>query len=382
MINLLYHSHTVVPAHLNELETLGLLDSDEQVLVAIDGVLLDAQGLRLSGPTLHDYCLVTNLRVVLWARDYGRHLCYAFPLAELSELDGFGLDPLHAQIGLAFSAPDEEEQRFTFTLVPIGSLQAALTLIQAAATTARELTAAGMSARAASSEIATVLGMQIYGHVDGLRPGEAPYRWISNAQTQILAPGPQFQHDPALPPGQVYTAGRLARSAWDTLRRSLREADLPFDLNSGSLRELTETIRAVNDLVHNVASNPMAQQIAMAFLNRQMSQTGVPLTPHAPQQTPAEWAEPAAAPPPPAPPSYHEIPLRRRGEPPPSGATAVSPPPEVAPRRAAAAPPDRREIPLRRRNPGVPPPFNRPVAPARATSGSGDAEPDQTKERL
>lgn len=381
MINLLYHSHTVVPAHLHELETLGLLDADEQVLVAIDGVLLDAQGQRLSGPTLHDYCLVTSLRVVLWARDYGNHLCYAFPLAELSELNGLGLDPLHAQIGLTFSAPDEEEQRFTFTLVPIGSLQAALTLIQAAAATARDLTASGISARAAGPEIATVLGTQIYGHVDGLRPGEAPYRWPGNAQTQPLAPNPQFQHDPAmLPPGQVYAAGRLARSAWDTLRRSLREADLPFDLSSGSLREFTETVRAVNDLVHNVANNPMAQQMAMAFLNRQASQTGAPLTPHMAQQQPqAEWSppEPVAQEPPQAP-AYHEIPLRRRGQPGPQQ-TPAAPEPQ---RRSAAPPPDRREIPLRRRNPGVPAAFSRPAAPARATSGSGDAEPEQTKERV
>jgi hypothetical protein len=384
MINLLYHSHTVVPAHLSELEALGLLDSDEQVLVAIDGVLLDAQGQRLSGPTLHDYCLVTSLRLVLWARDYGKHLCYAFPLAELSAIDGLGLDPLHAQIELTFSAPEEEEQHFTFTLVPIGSLQAALTLIQAAATTARERTAAGMSARAAGPEIATVLGMQIYGHVDGLRPGEAPYRWPGHAQTQMLAPGPQYQHDPALlPPGQVYAAGRLARSAWDTLRRSIREADLPFDLSSGSLREITETLRAVNDLVHNVASNPMAQQMAMAFLNRQVSQTGAPLTPHQ-AQTPAEWSPPETAPAPTAPPepSYHEIPLRRRGQPAPQPAATTPIQAEVAPRRPVAPPPDRREIPLRRRNTGVRPTVSRSAAPARATSGSGDAEPDQTKERL
>jgi hypothetical protein len=384
MINLLYHSHTVVPAHLNELETLGLLDADEQVLVAVDGVLLDAQGQRLSGPTLHDYCLVTSLRVVLWARDYGKHLCYAFPLAELSELDGQGLDPLHAQIGLTFSAPEEEEQRFTFTLVPIDSLQAALTLIQAAATSARELTAAGMSARAAGPEIATMLGMQIYGHVDGLRPGEAPYRWPGQAQMQMLAPSPQFQQDPsALPPGQIYAAGRLARSAWDTLRRSIREADLPFDLSSSSLREFTETIRAVNDLVQNVASNPMAQQMAMSFLNRQTGQPGAPMPPMSPM-SPAEWSapEPVAAPPPA--PSYHEIPLRRRGQPAPQPVAAAppAPAPEVAPRRTAAPPPDRREIPLRRRNAGVPPAFSRPAAPARAGSGSGDAEPDQTKERL
>ncbi len=399
MISLLYHSHTVVPAHLAELEALGLVEPDEQILVALDGVLLDGSGQRLSGPTLHDYCLVTSLRVILWARDYGRHLCCAFPLAELTLIEGVGVDPLHAQVELTFAAPDEDDQHFTLALLPLANLQAALTLLRAASEAARAIVAQGVDARLAGPEIMAVLGEQIYGHVDGLRPGETPYRWPGAAVSQPSSPGPAFVQDPAsLPPGQIYAAGRLARSAWDTLRRSIREADLPlpFDLNSGSLRELTEAVRAINDLVHTVSSNPSAQQMAMAFLNRNGAPAGAPAAqdpaeapprPAAPRPAVARDEEPQAAP---EPPTYHEIPLRRRAAPQPApqpttptplSVTAPRPPApilEPAPQAPQAIVPDRREIPLRRRSHAAvaPKPFVHGHLPA-AVSGSGDAGADE-----
>jgi hypothetical protein len=373
MINLLYYSHTVVPAHLEELETLGLLERDEQVLLAIDGVLLDASGKRLSGPTLHDYCLLTTLRVLLWARDYAGHICYAFPLTELGMVQGIGLDPIHAQISLSFVAPDEEDQRFTLTLMPIASLQAALTLLRCAAKAAQELATSGIDAREAGPEILSVVGEQIYGHVDGQRPGDSPYRW-PGASTQPLMPGPDFnQGATSLPPEKIYTAGRLARSAWDTLRRSLREAELPFDMNGMSLREITEAVRAVNELVQTVSTNPNAQQMAMAFLNRQRNgnnnNTAVPES--AAPTTSAGHAESAAAAAAAAQDNYHEIPLRRK--------SSVASEPKADARPADAdTPPDRREIPLRRRGPANSSPrtFPRSSIPI---SGSGDADVDDSR---
>ncbi|GAB4441596.1 MAG: hypothetical protein OHK0015_39060 [Chloroflexi bacterium OHK40] len=363
MINLLYHSHTVVPAHLAELEGLGFVEPDEQILVALDGVLQDGDGRRLSGPTLHDYCLVTTLRVVLWARDYGRHLCYAFPLAELLACEGAGLDPLHATLQLTFAgdeATGEPEQRFMLTLLPTASLQAAVALLTSASAAARALQAQGVDARAAGSEIIAVLSAQIYGHVDGPRPGETPYRWPGAVAQGPLTPAPAFHHNPAnLPPGQVYAAGRLARSAWDTLRRSLKEAELPFDLSSGSLRELTDAVRAINELVHTVASNPAAQQMAMAFINR-----GVAPPSATPAADPA-WEAPA--PPNAEPPrEYREIPLRRRdpGRQPVPGPTSQTSPL-----------PDRREIPLRRAS-ARPAPYASTPLPA-TVSGSGDGTAEE-----
>ncbi|NCC33629.1 MAG: hypothetical protein EOM24_16675 [Chloroflexia bacterium] len=410
MISLLYHSHTVVPAHLAELEAMHLVEPDEQILVAFDGVILDANGQRLSGPTLHDYCLLTSLRMILWARDYGQHLCCAFPLAELTSVEGVGLDPLHAQITMTFAAPDEEEQQFTLALLPLVNLQAALVLMRAASTAARELADHGVDAREAGPEIMAVLSEQIYGHVDGLRPNETPYRWPGAAVVQpTLSPTPAFAHDPAsLPPGQIYAAGRLARSAWDTLRRSIREADLPlpFDLNGNSLRELTETIRAINDLVHTVSSSPTAQQMAMAFLNRNNNAQGAPPSPMATADVAAAFATqawqaqvqsepdlPAAAvpsSPPPPPNDYHEIPLRRRNTSPLDAVVPVAEPP-VEPVQAVqpaverrqpladrspsvAAAPDHREIPLRRRSSSSP--TARTFGQGHRTpamSGSGDA---------
>ncbi|EFO81055.1 hypothetical protein OSCT_1086 [Oscillochloris trichoides DG-6] len=383
MINLLYYSHTVVPAHLGELETLGLLERDEQVLVALDGVLLDGNGKRLSGPTLHDYCLITTLRILLWARDYGGHICYAFPLAELASIQGQGLDPLHAQITFTFVAlddaeEDESEQRFSLALLPVANLQPGLALLRNASETARDLLNAGISAREAGPDILAILSEQIYGHVDGLRPGESPYRW-PGASGQQLTPVASFNQDAAsLPPERIYAASRLARSAWDTLRRSIRDADLPFDLNAlntTSLRDLTETIRAVNELMQTVATNPSAQQMAMAFLNRQ---TGRSAPEPAPYQAPPSPAPSSAPTPEPqaqggATPPYHEIPFRNRER---SGSATVAPSTQSAAPAPAPATPDRREIPLRRRGPTTSGASPRPPV---SISGSGDADGDEAR---
>ncbi len=282
MIDLLYHSHTIVPVHLEELIGLGILERDEQVLMALDGVLLDDGGKRLSGPTLHDYCLLTSLRVLLWARDYGRHLCYAFPISELYLVDGIGIDPLHAQLHLAFAAPGEEEQHFTFTLLPLTDLQPAVSLLQFASEAMQELIAQGIDPREAGYEMAALLGAHIYGPVEGAPPSNIPYRWDDAGSASNQA-NSVYQRDPSsLPPEQIYSASRLVRSAWDTMRRTLREAQLPsLDFNGSNLRDLTDAVRAINELVSTVSTNPAARDMAMAFLNRR-SQSGS--APEAPQQ--------------------------------------------------------------------------------------------------
>jgi hypothetical protein len=371
MINLLYHSHTLVPAHLEVLPGLGVLEHDEQVLVALDGVLVDGHGMRLSGPTLHDYCLLTNLRLILWARDYGNHYCYAFPLAELVLVEGAGLDPLHAQMKLVFAAEGEEEQQFTLTLLPLSDLQPATTLLRLAADAARQMATAGLPRHEAGPEMIAVLTEQIFGNADGPLPGTTPYRWPGASAPQALHPGSAYQHNPAnLPPEPMYAASRLARSAWDTLRRSLHNADLPFDLNSNSLRELTDAVRAINDLVHTMSSNPAAQQMAMAFLQRrsvESSENSVGTQPAASAVQAATSTEANGrggvgtqhAPSADQAPIYREIPLRRRGTPAPQPPAAV------------VAPTERGTIPLRRRvgNPG-----NQAGRASAPMSGSGDAE--------
>lgn len=356
MINLLYHSHTAVPGHLEELLRLGVLERGEQVLVAFDGVLQDQHGQRLSGPTLHDYCLLTSLRVLLWARDYGQHKCFAFPLSELSLVEGAGIDPLHAYVRLGFSAPGQDDQGFILTLLPQCDLPAALALLQLTGDAARDLADQGYDAYNIGQEVATLIAEQIYGSVDGHALDGRPYRWPTGSEETPgpTVPGdPLFHLDPAnLPPEQIYTAGRLARSAWDTVRRSLRDTERPFD--SGNLRDLADTVRALNDLVNTVVGNPAARELAMNFLNNQRGgQAATASDAAAPDQPVAEadWRAGKAAAEATKAPSYREIPLRRRSQ-----AARNNPPPAAAPSTAPVT--DRYEIPLRRRV---------------AASGSGDA---------
>lgn len=361
MINLLYHSHTAVPGHLEELLKLGVLERGEQVLVALDGVLQDQHGQRLSGPTLHDYCLLTSLRVLLWARDYGQHRCFAFPLNELSLVEGAGIDPLHAYLRLEFSAPDQEDQSFILTLLPQCDLPAALTLLQLAGYAARGLIEQGYQIHEVGQEVAALLAEQVYGSIDGQPQDGRPYRWPDPGTEDpgMTMPGdPLFQVDPAtLPPEQIYTAGRLARSAWDTVRRGLRETERPFD--TANLREIADTVRAINELVNTVVGNPAARELAMNFINSQRG-GGNPAAARNPDQQPVDPPVQAAAEtrhepePAPEPPSYREIPLRRRADA--SSATAKPAPPAARPVSVQAG--ERYEIPLRRRV---------------AASGSGDA---------
>jgi hypothetical protein len=278
MIDLLYLSHTVVPSHLAELESLGVLEEEEMVLVALDGVLLDSNGRRISGPTLHDYCLLTTMRVLLWARNYGRHLFYAFPLTELCLVEGVGLDPLHAHLQLVFAVPDEDEQRFTFTLLPLADLPAAVTLLRVAADTAQALAAQGVESVDAASEVYGAVSEQIYGAPDNYGAPDKAYRWSGSEAYNSQSSAPSFQQDPSgLPPGKLYSVSRVGRAAWDTVNRALREAEVPFtempfsslsNLSGGDLRNVAETLRALNDLLNTVATNPGAREVAMAFLQR------------------------------------------------------------------------------------------------------------------
>lgn len=319
MIDLLYLSHTTIPAHLEELEGLDLLNAGEQVLVALDGVLLDSNGRRISGPTLHDYCLLTNMRVLLWARDYGRHLCYAFPLTELCMVEGVGLDPLHAHVHMSFAESGEEEQRFTLTLLPLADLPAAVTLLRVAADTAQVMASQGMDSQDAAPDIVAVLSEQIFGSVDGMPPPETPYRWSGEEAPDTEAPrsSPSMQFDSTnVPPGQLYNVSRIGRAAWDTVHRTLREAELPFNVSGNDMRSMAEAIRALNELLTTVAGNPGAREVIMAFLRRRGGESDI-FTPTSDQSgsshaaTEENQAEPSQATPPESG-DYHEIPLRRR----------------------------------------------------------------------
>jgi len=314
MVDLLYLSHTAVPSHLTELDGLGLLEPGEQVLAAFDGVLLDGEGRRIGGPTLHDYCLLTNMRVLLWARDYGRHLCYAFPLADLCLVEGTGLDPMHAHLHMAFAGPEEdEEQHFALILLPLMDLSAGIALLQLAAQTAIELTEQGLEPQEAASEITTVLGMHIFGTENGRRPQGKFNRGVDAEARR--GDEPPFQGDQMGVPVEIYSAGRLGRAAWDTFRRTLRETELPLNLNGGDLRDLADTLRAMNELLSTLAGNPGAREVAMAFLSRRSSESKP--SPHpSPSQERAHqnvrkpdssWHEPAQS----VQSDYHEIPLRQ-----------------------------------------------------------------------
>lgn len=343
MINLLYYSHTIVPAHLSELATLDLMAEHEQVLVALDGVLQNANGRRLGGATLHDYCLITTMRVLLWARDYGRHVCYAFPLPDVRAIEGVAIDPLHAHLRLTFAVPDSTDQCYQLTLLPVADLAMAMALLHLATDAAQEMALRDIPPQNAAHEITALLAAAVEKAAPTQVLPDAGSRQRGSEQAFPLAgsvPAAAFQPDPStLPPEQIYAAGRVARSAWDTLRRSLREVALPFDLsNGGNLRDLTDTLRAANELLMTVSTNPGAREMAMAFLDRRGGKGGNARAGTAAEGPPSDETMATSAESQQSHESkYREIPLRRRAQ------AHTTPDPGTVRRQA---------IPLRRRRVG------------------------------
>jgi hypothetical protein len=230
---------------------------------------------------------------------------------------------MHAHLHIAFAGPEEdEEQNFALILMPLMDLSAAITLLQLAAQTAVELGEQGMEPHEAASEITTVLGMHIFGTEDGRRP-QGKFNRGGEAESR-RGDEPAFQGDQVGVPVEIYSAGRLGRAAWDTFRRTLRETELPLNLNGGDLRDLADTLRAMNELLSTLAGNPGAREMAMAFLSRRGAESKSSSPPpqsssHAQTQAPShqhnnntrkpggDWQEPAQS----TQSDYHEIPLRR-----------------------------------------------------------------------
>jgi hypothetical protein len=237
-----------------------------------------------------------------------------------------------------------------------------VTLLRLAADAARELADQGVTPQGAGPDIAALIAEQIFGSADSPSPADRPYRW-PGAAANAPQPGPAFNQEFAsLPPEQLYATGRLVRSAWDTLRRTIRETELPFDLNNTNFRDLAETVRALNELITTVTTNPDAREMAMAFLNRQ--QNNQAQADKTERSTLFRDLRPTPAPAD-ADSAYREIPLRRRGAPSSVESPSTSKPDQNSFNAAG--------IPLRRRGQSTRPQTTANRQPS-ALSGSGDAD--------
>lgn len=100
-----YLGTNVNPLTVEEAYYRGLLEQDETLLALFDGVLLDEHGQRVGGFALSDLVLLTDQRVVTWARGFFGDVVDGFPWNDVDVADTAVWDPFHGRVLLALRLP-------------------------------------------------------------------------------------------------------------------------------------------------------------------------------------------------------------------------------------------------------------------------------------
>jgi len=87
--------------------------------------------------------------------------------------------------------------------------------------------------------------------------------------TEAKAPKSRLQE--SVNADSIYTITRVGRAAWDGLEKLRREAESKVSLqalreNGMSLNEMTDFVKAINELLDTIGRNPAARDLAMTFL--------------------------------------------------------------------------------------------------------------------
>src|ERR1700694_2203628 len=83
----IYVGQNTEPQHIAEFfyraQTQNLLGKDETPLAIFDCIILDREGRRLGGLTLHDYAVITDQHLITWGRGLNKDIIDRFPLADI-----------------------------------------------------------------------------------------------------------------------------------------------------------------------------------------------------------------------------------------------------------------------------------------------------------
>lgn len=97
-----YLGSNVNPASVDEIRFRGLLNEDETLLALFDGVLLDQNGRRVGGLALSDFVILTDQRLITWARGFFNDTVDGFEWKDVDIAEAGTWDPFHGRVGLAF----------------------------------------------------------------------------------------------------------------------------------------------------------------------------------------------------------------------------------------------------------------------------------------
>ncbi len=100
-----YLGVNVNAASVEELRYRGLLEEGETLLALFDGVLLDEQRRRVGGLALSDFVVLTDRRVITWARGFFNDTVDGFEWKDIDVVNAETWDPWHGRVTLAFRLP-------------------------------------------------------------------------------------------------------------------------------------------------------------------------------------------------------------------------------------------------------------------------------------
>jgi len=100
-----YLGKNVSPESAEEVRQRGILEEGEMLLALFDGVLLDENRRRIGGVSLSDFVVLSDRRLITWARGLFNDTVDSFPWQDVDVAKTETWDPWHGRIVLAFRLP-------------------------------------------------------------------------------------------------------------------------------------------------------------------------------------------------------------------------------------------------------------------------------------
>lgn len=264
---------------------------DEVVIAIVDGIIFDEGGRRVGGMTLHDYIILTDRCLILWARGLQSDVLDRLVYPGVS-FEGKPIDKLHGEVRFSFTPPAVPKPvQARIDLLPLNDLPALKELFDLAKS---------LDAKRAASQPETEQWERMRKIVEAslgqrattpVNPSPSPLRRPSDAaapRESASAPrrGEGFEAPFGGRPGgdpsySLYRFAQLAKDAVGVLPTDLgKTIGLDETLSKlvdrlpriENLSQVTDLINALTNLLQTVSDNPMARAFILQALDRMVEQ--------------------------------------------------------------------------------------------------------------
>jgi hypothetical protein len=139
--------------HVEEAYYRHIIAEDETLLGIFDGVFLEENGTRIGGIAVNDFLIITDKKVILWARDQFKDVVDAFPLTHVAPGESVTKDSLFGSLKLYLIMPNVPEEDVSnhdpvtvvFDLIPLADLNLVVGMLDVLTSLNREMCAAQAS---------------------------------------------------------------------------------------------------------------------------------------------------------------------------------------------------------------------------------------------